>query len=263
MLFDIEVSKSKTIAEKFGADPFNSMMQIACEADLILLCTPIKETPKVIRSIIPYMKDGSVLCEIASLKLKVMEALKIASTQSVQPISIHPMFGPDIEQITGQTILLVPILDPVKEEVITRELFPNNEIIIVDAESHDSYMAAILSLSYFMNLVFAKSIQTMDFKLLRRLAGSTFTVQFALAQSVLDESSELVESLINENPYAKDIINRFIDESKHIRRLLKRESKDFKAFCDEMQKNIVSIGNDGRKLRTEFFKTLKKPRYGT
>jgi len=230
---------------------------MACEADFILLCTPVKETPKVIKSILPDMKDGSILCEIASVKLKVLEALKTAQDLRVQPISIHPMFGPDVERIEGQTIILVPVLEPEKEERIVRELFSKNEILIMDANMHDSYMASILSLSYFVNLTFVKSISNMDLGLLRRLAGTTFTVQLALAQSVVEESPELIESLINENVYAKEEINKFIDDSRYIRRMLKKESKDFKAFCEELQKCAVSTGSDVRRIRRELFKNLK------
>ncbi|MGQ9680810.1 MAG: prephenate dehydrogenase/arogenate dehydrogenase family protein, partial [Candidatus Bathyarchaeia archaeon] len=216
MLFDVDGSKAEALAEKLGAECFNSMHRVVHEADLALLCTPIKETPKVIREAIPHMRKGAIICEIASLKLKTVEALKSASDQGIQPVSIHPMFGPDIESIAGQTIILVPVSDPRREECVTRYLFPGAEVAALDAETHDYYMAAILSLTYFANLVFAKSMQRMDPMLLRRLAGTTFTVQHALAQSVVEESPELVESLISENAYAKEAINGFIDDSRYL-----------------------------------------------
>ena len=258
-LYDIEFSKAQALAEECGSSFFDSMPRAVVGADLVILCTPIKETPSVIGEVVPHMKEGSILCEIASLKRRTSAELKITLGRRIQPLSIHPMFGPDIGKIDGQTIVVVPILDQEKETSLTREIFPKTETIALDADTHDSFMATILSLPYFMNLVFAKSLPLKDLSLLRRLAGTTFAVQLAVAQSIVGESPELIWSLINENVFSKDSINRFIDESRFIRRLLKKEHGEIEKFLDTLQAEMIKDPEEvkARTIRNEFFKALR------
>jgi prephenate dehydrogenase len=213
----------------------------------------------VIPEVIPNMKPGSILCEIASLKTRTAATLGSTENRCIQPLSIHPMFGPDIGKIEGQTIVVVPIRDREKETRLTRELFPKNEVVVVDAETHDSCMATVLSLPYFMNLVFAKTIPIANMALLRQLAGTTFTVQLAVTQSILGESPELIESLINENVFSRASISKFIDESNNIRKLLDKEPDRIKEFCDALHAEMIKDPEEvkSRRIRNTLFENLR------
>jgi prephenate dehydrogenase len=257
-IYDLDYAKSEETAKKIGVPWFDSARGAVSNADLVVLCTPTRKTSEIIPKVIPHMKKGSILCEIASLKTRVAVALDSNKIRGIQPLSIHPMFGPDINRIEGQTIIMVPIHDREKEMNLTEELFPQTEIIIVDAETHDFFMATILSLPYFMNLVFAKTITVENMELLRKFAGTTFTVQLALAQSIVGESSSLIESLINENMFSLACINRFIDESMHFRTILGKGPEKMKEFCDGL--NTVMLQDPGavnsRRIRNEFLQKL-------
>jgi prephenate dehydrogenase len=205
------------------------------------------------------MKKGSTLCEIASLKTRTAAALSSAEDRCIQPLSIHPMFGPDIGKMEGQTIVVVPIRDCEMETSLTRELFPRNEVVVIDAETHDSCMATVLALPYFVNLVFAKIMPIGNMALLRRLAGTTFTVQLAVAQSVVGESPELIESLISENVFSRDCIGRFIDESNNVRGLLDKGPDGIKEYCDALHAEMIKDPEmvNSRRIRNVLFENLK------
>ena len=196
-LYDIVHSKSQALAEEYGCLWFDSLFDTISSVDMVLLCTPIKETPNVIRSVMPCLKKGSTLCEIASLKMRTVAALKESKEHDVQPLSVHPMFGPDIKKIGDQTVAVVPISDKDEETALAKSLFPDSKIVVVDAETHDRCMASVLALPYFMNLAFASALSPEKIALLRELAGTTFSVQLAVTQSIVGESPELIESLIN------------------------------------------------------------------
>jgi prephenate dehydrogenase len=120
-------------------------------------------------------------------------------------------------------------------------------------------MATILALPYFMNLVFAKTIPVGNMALLRRLAGTTFTVQLAVAQSVVGESPELIESLINENVFSRDCISKFIDESNNVRGLLDKEPDGIKEYCDALHAEMIKDPEEvkSRRIRNVLFENLK------
>lgn len=257
--YDVDHYKAQSLAEKYDCLSFNSILDAISGVDMVFLCTPIKETPKLIRDIMPYLENGTILCEIASLKMRTIVMLNLSKEHGVLPLSVHPMFGPDIRKIEGQTLVVIPIADQDEETDLAKSLFPNTKIVVVDAETHDSCMASVLALPYFMNLAFARVLSPKNMTLMRELAGTTFTVQLAVTQSIVGESPELIESLINENMFSRNIVNQFIDESKYIRRLLKNKPGEMGNFCERLKKfmmNDIEYINARRK-RNEFFERAR------
>lgn len=257
-LYDIDSNKSKTLAEKYDCQWLNSPTSAASGVDMALLCTPIRETPSIIRAIAPDMKQGSILCEVSSLKMRTVAALK-KHGDHVRPLAIHPMFGPDISTLQGQTVVVVPVSDREKEMILAESLFGDVNIVVADAETHDRVMASVLALPYFINLAFASTLSTEDMSLMREMAGTTFTVQLALTQSIVGESPELIESLINEDMFSPDLLNRFINESKHLRRLLKKGPRAMRSLCDRLRENMMDDVEyeEARRIRNEFLLSMR------
>ena len=257
-LYDIIQTRAQNLAEIYDCPWYDSLFSAISEVDMVLLCTPIKEIPSIVRTIVPDMKQGSILCEISSIKMRTVAALK-NHRNDVQPLAIHPMFGPDIKEIQDQTIVVVPVSDRDKEVALAESLFKDMNIMVVDAETHDRIMASILALPYFMNLAFACTLSTENMSLMREMAGTTFTVQLAVTQSIVGESPELIESLINENIFSKDMINKFIDESRHIRRMLKNKPSQITKTCERLEEWMMKDSEyiNARNTRNELFELIR------
>ncbi len=180
-------------------------------ADLVVVSVPIKATPRVLYEASSRMRPGAVLAEIASLKEGVMEPLRASADRGLIPLCVHPMFGPSTEKLENKAVALVPLVDQRREEELAESLFPGADLITIDAEAHDAYMAVVLSLPYLVNLAFAKTIEDMDLESLRRLGGTTYTLQYALAQSVVAEKTGLVEPLLSLNRHLDGIRERFLE----------------------------------------------------
>ena len=160
------------------------------KADYVVLCTPTRRTPEIIRLIAKEMKRGTYLIEISSEKSKVVASLSKMPTK-INPICIHPMFGPGAKSIKGQNIISVPVKDAKKELAIAKELFDGANFVTIDAIEHDKKIAVILGLTHLMNLVFANIISKDE-----KMSGTTFRVQKILAESIMTESPELIETII-------------------------------------------------------------------
>jgi len=258
-LYDSIQIRAQNLAETYDCQWYDSLSHVISEVDMVLLCIPIKEIPNIVRTIVPDMKQGSILCEISSLKMRTVASLKKNHRNDIQTLAIHPMFGPDIKEIQDQTIVVVPVSDQDKEVALAESLFKDMNIIVADAETHDRIMASILALPYFMNLAFACTLSTENMSLMREMAGTTFTVQLAVTQSIVGESPELIESLINENIFSKDMINKFIDESRHIRRMLKNKPSQITKTCERLEEWMMKDSEyvNARKTRNEFFKLIR------
>ena len=177
----------------------SSLVGAILKTDYVLLATPTKNTPEIIRLIAKEMKRGSYLIEISSHKSKTAQTL-LKMPDKVQPVCIHPMFGPGTKKLDGKNIVIVPIKDAKKELEITKLLFPSANFVTIDAAEHDKKIAVILGLTHLINIVFA-NILAKDEKisLTKKMSGTTFKAQKIITESILTESPELIETIIS-NP---------------------------------------------------------------
>ena len=246
-LYDINTAKSRGLAERLNCTCTDNLVDATRDVELVLLCTPIKGTPTVIQGISSLLEPGTVVCEIASLKSGTVPSLRRLDCLT---LSLHPMFGPDVESFHGQTVVLVHVKDGAREAEAAKRLFPETKLVQVSAESHDRVMAYVLSLPYFMNLAFAQALNPGERDLMRELAGTTFKAQSIVTECVVGESSELVESLINGNVYSWDVINQFIDEARYLRRLFKRGGM-VDGYCRGLKEHV----EDGRLIEARMMRS--------
>ena len=114
----------------------NSLVGAILTADYVLLCTPARKTPEIIRLIAKEMKRDAYLVDISSQKSKTSSSLaKIPA--KINPICIHPMFGPSSTSLKGKNIISIPIRDAKKELTVTKNLFADANFVTIDANEHD------------------------------------------------------------------------------------------------------------------------------
>jgi len=247
------------IKEKF-IEKANSLVSCILQIDYVLLCTPTKNTPEIIRLISKEMKRGSYLIEISSHKSKTAQTL-LKTPSKINPICIHPMFGPGSKNIAGKNVIIVPIKDAQNELTATKLLFPGANFVTIDAVEHDKKIAVILGLTHLINIAFA-NILAKDEKisLTEKMAGTTFKAQRIIAESILTESAELIETIVS-NPEVRRSGEEFW---KDIGRLLtnSQEGKSeeiidyIKSSQEKISKN-VDLEKSSKKL-SAMIKTVEK-----
>jgi len=247
------------IKEKFIVKA-NSLVSCILQIDYVLLCTPTKNTPEIIRLISKEMKRDSYLIEISSHKSKTSQTL-LKTPSKINPICIHPMFGPSIKNIAGRNVIIVPIKDAQKELTATKLLFPGANFVTIDAVEHDKKIAVILGLTHLINIAFANILAKDDqISLTEKMAGTTFKAQRIIAESILTESAELIETIVSNIE-----VRKYGEEfQKDVSRLLtySQEGKSeeiidyIKSSQEKISKN-VDLEKSYKKLST-MIKTIEK-----
>ncbi len=257
-LFDVEAARAREVAGHYDVNHSSSVQAAASDVDLILICASTDAVPEIIDEVKLHAKTGTIISEIASHKNKTIPALRRST--GLGTLSIHPLFGPDIATLKGETVAVVTVNDSLKEMELARALFPESKLVPLDPETHDRCMVSILSLPYFMNLVFARIIAEEDLPLLRELAGPTFEVQMAVTQSVVGEYPSLTRSLMNDNVYSWPMIQAFMDEASNLSELFKSGSDVVDSLLESLK---ASMGGklaleSARELRNQILDSLKK-----
>ena len=247
------------IKEKFIIKA-NSLIGAILKIDYVLLCTPTKNTPEIIRLIAKEMKHGSYLIEISSQKSKTAQTL-IKTPAKVNPICIHPMFGPGTKKIDGKNMIIIPIKDVKKELDAAKLLFPKANFVTIDASEHDKKIAVILGLTHLINIAFA-NILAKDEKisLTEKMSGSTFKIQKIVTESILTESPELIETIVS-NPEMRKYGEEFWkDIGKLLTDSQEGKSEEIIDYIKSSQKRIsknIDLDKSYKKL-SAMIKTIEK-----
>ena len=207
------------------------------KADIVLICVPIRITISIVNKCVPIMKKGACIVEISSIKTDVFDTL-LKIPGDLVPLSIHPMFGPGAKRLRDTKILMIPVRNKETEQKIVKSLFNEIKTIVVkDPKYHDSLMAVILGIVYYVNLLLAVTLSKENITLLRKFSGTTFYLQTLLFESILTDNSSLITSLLVDNKELLKYLKKFNQESAKLFNTINKDK--FK-----LQKRISRIKND-------------------
>jgi prephenate dehydrogenase len=253
---DIHLDKAKIFAESANVELAHNNFEAAKSADLIVISTPLKITPTVIKEITRYVTKDSIITEICSIKSEVIRVMREIAKLGVRPLSIHPLFGPGARSLQDRRIAIVPVINSKAEVDLAQDLFPEAELVAVEAEEHDRAIAVTLSLVYFLNSVFSWVLSEKDLVFLRKLAGTTFRMQLVLAESIMAEEPTLNTSIQLGNQYAPEILEDFLSKARILKDwITERNTKDFLVLHERIE-TILNQDPDFSKAYSNMYKIL-------
>jgi prephenate dehydrogenase len=217
--FDVAVwgpSGKTDVAAWMGVRYAHDMMKEVQDCDIVMLSVPIEKTVEVIRQVAPRMRPGSLLMDVTSLKSEPMRAMTRHAPQGVEIIGTHPMFGPTMPTLKGQTIILTPAVGRSETWLPRmRALFESDgtRIEVLDPEEHDEIMAVVQALTHFAYIGIGATLQALDFDVekSRKFMSPVYEIMIDFVGRILDQNPELYAS-IQKNPQAMKVRQTFIGE---------------------------------------------------
>ncbi|MCK5306039.1 MAG: prephenate dehydrogenase/arogenate dehydrogenase family protein [Candidatus Omnitrophica bacterium] len=70
-----------------------SLKKAVSGADLVIICTPVKMVSRIIKKILPYLKKGCLITDVASTKGEIVEEVEKILPSGVSFVGGHPMAG--------------------------------------------------------------------------------------------------------------------------------------------------------------------------
>lgn len=199
--FEVEV------ADRSAAEPpplYEDWHDASLDHDVLVLATPLRVTATILDDLVA-MKPTGVVLDLGSLKSPLGRSLRELAAAGVDVASLHPLFGPDTDLLSGHHVALID-LGCERATTLARELFASTMAMVVpmELEEHDRLMAWVLGLSHALNLAFVESLQGADapLEVLTALASTTFDRQLAIAHRVAQENPRLYFEIQNLNPHA-------------------------------------------------------------
>jgi len=204
--------------------------------DFIVIATPLGVTDKILREVAMRRPKG-VIFDVGSLKSPLRAGLNALKSHGCRVTSLHPMFGPNTELLSGRHVIFVEAGSP-EATAAARELFASTmvEQVVMSLDEHDRLIAYVLGLSHALNIAFFTALADSGEAAprLAKLSSTTFDSQLDVASLVAQESPELYFEIQSLNDYGSESLEALSQAVERLRTAV--ISQDFDSFANLMRR---------------------------
>jgi chorismate mutase/prephenate dehydrogenase len=204
--------------------------------DYIVIATPLGVTDAILRDL-ALRRPSGVIFDVGSLKSPIRSGLLALKSHGCRVTSLHPMFGPDTELLSGRHVVFVD-LGHAEALASARELFAPTmaEQVVMSLDDHDRLIAYVLGLSHALNIAFFTALAESGEAApkLARMSSTTFDSQLDVATRVSQESPDLYYEIQSLNDYGAESLEALSQAVERIRTAVL--SQDHEAFYALMRR---------------------------
>jgi chorismate mutase/prephenate dehydrogenase len=206
--------------------------------DIIVVATPLAISANILVELAERQPRGLVF-DIGSLKTPLRQGLQSLAAAGCQVCSVHPMFGPDTDLLSGRHLIFVDVGVPEATQR-ARDLFSATmvEQLDMDVDDHDRLIAYVLGLSHALNIAFFTALAESGEAAprLAQLSSTTFDSQLLVSAAVARDNPRLYFEIQALNDYGLDPLDALCESAQRIRR----------AVADNDEGEFVRLMENGR-----------------
>ena len=238
------------VAERLDVPFAHDMMAEAKRSDIVLVSVTIEKTVEVIRQVAPLMRPGSLIMDVTSIKSEPVRAMKAYAPVGVEALGTHPMFGPSMPSMRGQTIILTPVEERTGQwlkEISSLFQSDGAHVEVLGPEEHDRIMAVVQALTHFAYIGIGSTLKALQFdvKNSRRFMSPVYEIMIDFVGRILDQNPELYAS-IQSNPQAASVRQTFLSQC--MRLCEKADCGDMEGFKQMMRQAAEHYGETHQAL---------------
>jgi prephenate dehydrogenase/chorismate mutase len=143
-----EINKTRTAAKEIEVEP--GTILDAASSDIVILAVPMEETVRVATETASLMTTGSLLTDLSSVKAGISDMIAERIPKGLEYVSLHPLFGPNVDHLHDQTIIAVSYNAGQKWSKLSRAIQAGGgRVQTMSAVQHDKAMAYVQGLHHF------------------------------------------------------------------------------------------------------------------
>ncbi|MEO8704016.1 MAG: prephenate dehydrogenase/arogenate dehydrogenase family protein, partial [Kofleriaceae bacterium] len=199
------------IADPVGEGPAGVVLHrdwttVTLDHELVVIAAPMPATAAILEAMAAAPPKG-VVFDVGSLKSPLRKSLHALRAAGGNVTSVHPMFGPDTELLSGRHVIFVDCGAPAATAAVRALFEPTMATLVeMDLESHDRVIAYVLGLSHALNIAFFTALAESGEAAprLATLSSTTFDAQLGVAGKVASENPDLYFEIQTLNDYGTE-----------------------------------------------------------
>ena len=203
---------------------------ITLDHEMIVIAAPMPATAQILDAMVASPPKGIVF-DVGSLKSPLRASLSRLRAAGAQVTSVHPMFGPDTELLSGRHVIFVDVGAPTATAAVRALFEPTMATLVeMDLESHDRLIAYVLGLSHALNIAFFTALAESGEAApkLATLSSTTFDAQLGVAAKVAAENPDLYFEIQTLNDYGTESLAALLYAVERLRSVVR--ANDLEAF---------------------------------
>ena len=210
--------------------------QAGIDYDVIVVAAPMAASGEILADL-AALKPSGLIFDVGSLKSPLKSGLMALRDAGCQVASLHPMYGPDTELLSGRHMIFVDAGCP-EATAAAKELFSATRVEQLDMslDDHDRLIAYVLGLSHALNIAFFTALAESGEAAprLAKLSSTTFDAQLLVSGAVARDNPHMYFEIQHLNDFGIDPLDALCESAARIREVV--ASGDEAAFVDLMQK---------------------------
>lgn len=208
--------------------------EIVPKLDMVVVTVPIHVTADVIERIAPKLKPETILADFTSNKSEPLQAMLDLHEGPV--VSLHPMHGPDVPNLSKQLMVFCAGRDSEKAMWFKEqcELW-GMRIIEADPEKHDHVMHLVQGLRHFVALLHGSFMKEYDLNPAEMLEYSSpiYRAELMMTGRIFAQDAELYADIVFSNKERRELLLSFFNHQKKLMEMVEKDDK--KGFVREFE----------------------------
>ena len=239
--------KGRQVAEEMGVSYIESNEGLANISDILVVSVPIQYTCEVIREVAPFMKSGSLMVDVTSVKEGPSRTMAEVLPDTVEYIPTHPVFGPRTTRLDNQVIVLTADKKGKWYGKVYDYLAGKNmRIIETSAEKHDFMMSIVQVLTHFSFISTASAIEKLKVNISETedYESPIYNLMIDMIARIVSQNPYLTYNIQSMNENGDKIRNTFADAVTELRDVINNNDEDeFVKIAIRATKNMGDITN--------------------
>ena len=239
--------KGKEVADELNVSYIESNAGLANISDILVISVPIEHTSDVIREVAPFMKSGSVMIDVTSVKEEPAKTMAEVLPENIEYIPTHPIFGPRTTFLDNQVIVLTADKKGKWYEKVYNYLESKNmRIIETTAAKHDYMMSIVQVLTHFSFISTASAIEKLrvDISETEDYESPIYNLMIDMIARIVAQNPYLTYNIQAMNENGAKIRNTFTEAATELRDIINdKNEEEFVKIAIKATKHMGDITN--------------------
>ncbi|WOD39792.1 bifunctional chorismate mutase/prephenate dehydrogenase [Nodosilinea sp. E11] len=210
------------------------------DADLVLIAVPLKHTIPIVRRVAEYLSPHTILADVASTKVEVVQAMLKAHSGPV--VGLHPMFGLGSGTFLGKKVVVCPgrgldtaqwVLDLIEAD--------GGTLVTCTPDEHDAMMIAVQVIRFFSDFSLGTfyAREGVDIDRSFEFSSPLYRSEINIISRLVTQDAALYVDILMASPDRCAAIERMVSTYAHLANLLKQG--DRAALIAEFEKTRAAF----------------------
>jgi prephenate dehydrogenase len=180
--------------------------------DIVILSVPIFLTNEILKKVVPYISEGTILADYTSIKEEPLNAM--LESYSGPIVGLHPIFGPTIENPENQVIVVCDGRFEDKYNFLIKDLAEIGfHIENMTAKAHDEAMTFIQGIEHFSVYCMGLFLKhkNIDIQKMMRLASPVYKMELNIIGRLFSQGPGLYSDIIMSDKQRQETISEFAE----------------------------------------------------